>query len=391
LILWEPEAEAGTVKVPLQLPEELAEIAEVTAVPSKVTVMSVSLAPKPEPVTVTELLGGPLVRLRVIAGLTRKVMPVTEPAEVTEPDAPIVWEPAIAAGMVIVVFQFPRELAEMPEVTVVPSKVTVMPVSLAPKPEPVMVTELPGEPLVRFIVSPGLTVKVTPVIESAEVDEPYAPTVWEPATEAGTVKVPLQAPTPLAVIPEVTTVPSKVTAMPVSLAPKPVPLTVMEVPGGPLVLLRVRVPPSTVKLTPITLPVVEPDAPIIWEPAVAAGIVIVVLQFPRESAGIPDLTVLPSKVTATVSLARKPEPVTVTEVPGGPLVLLREMVLLVTVKVTPVTGPEEEPIATMVWEPAVAVGIVIVVLQIPEPPTEIPEATVVPSKVILALSPEVKL
>jgi hypothetical protein len=33
-IVCEPEAEAGTVKVPLQLPEELAEIAEETVVPS---------------------------------------------------------------------------------------------------------------------------------------------------------------------------------------------------------------------------------------------------------------------------------------------------------------------------------------------------------------------
>jgi hypothetical protein len=60
--------------------------------------------------------------------------------------------------------------------------------------------------------------------------------------------------------------------------------------------------------------------------------VIVVLQFPRESAGIPDLTMVPSKVTATVSLARKPEPVTVTEVPGDPLVRLRVIVPVTTVK-----------------------------------------------------------
>jgi hypothetical protein len=118
--------------------------------------------------------------------------------------------------------------------------------------------------------------------------------------------------------------------------------------------------------------------------------VIVVLQFPRESAGIPDLTVLPSKVIETVSLARKPEPVMVTEVPGDPLVRLRVMALLTTVKVTPVTEPETEPDAPIVWEPVAAAGIVIVSLQVPVEPTEIPDLTVVPSKVILALSPEVK-
>jgi hypothetical protein len=281
---------------------------------------------------VIELPGGPLVRLMVIVGPTMKTMPVTEPAEVVEPYAPMVWEPAAEAGMVRVPLQAPKELAEIAEATTVPSKVIVMPVSLALKPVPVMVIELPGGPFVGLIVSPGPTVKVTPVTESAEVVEPYAPMVWEPAVAVGTVKVPLQAPSPLAEIPEATAVPSKVTVMPVSLAPKPVPVIVMEVPGGPLVRLRVMAPPSTVKVTPVTEPVAEPYAPIAWEPAAAAGIVIVVLQFPRESAGIPDLTMVPSKVTATVSLARKPEPVTVTEVPGDPLVRLRVIVPVTTVK-----------------------------------------------------------
>jgi hypothetical protein len=160
--------------------------------------------------------------------------------------------------MVRVPLQAPKELAEIAEATTVPSKVIVMPVSLALKPVPVMVIELPGGPFVGLIVSPGPTVKVTPVTESAEVVEPYAPMVWEPAVAVGTVKVPLQAPSPLAEIPEATAVPSKVTVMPVSLAPKPVPVIVMEVPGGPLVRLRVMAPPSTVKVTPITEPVAEP-------------------------------------------------------------------------------------------------------------------------------------
>jgi hypothetical protein len=116
--------------------------------------------------------------------------------------------------------------------------------------------------------------------------------------------------------------------------------------------------------------------------------VIVVLQFPRESVAV-EVSVLPSKVIETVSLALKPVPVTVTEVPGDPLVRLRVMTLLTTVKVTPVAEPEEEPVATMVWEPADAVGIVIVVFQVPVP-AEIPEATVVVSKVIVTFSPEVK-
>ena len=74
LTLWDPKAEAGTVKVPLQFPRELAEIPEVTGLPSKVIVMPVSPAPKPEPVTVTELPGGPLAGLTAMVGFTTKVI-----------------------------------------------------------------------------------------------------------------------------------------------------------------------------------------------------------------------------------------------------------------------------------------------------------------------------
>lgn len=90
MIVWEPKAEAGTVKVPLQVPRELASIPEATGLPSKVITMPVSLAPKPAPVTVIEPPGDPLVWLIVIPGPTRKSTPVTEPAAVVEPYAPIV-------------------------------------------------------------------------------------------------------------------------------------------------------------------------------------------------------------------------------------------------------------------------------------------------------------
>jgi hypothetical protein len=150
----------------------------------------------------------------------------------------------------------------MPDLTVAPSKVIVMPVSPALKPEPVTVIEAPGGPVVGLMVRPALTVKVTPVTESAEVVEPYAFIVWEPAVEAGTTKVALQAPRPSAEMPDLTMVPSKVIVIPVSLAPKPEAATVTEVPGGPLVRLRVMAPPSTVKVTLATEPVVGPYAPI---------------------------------------------------------------------------------------------------------------------------------
>jgi hypothetical protein len=113
----------------------------------------------------------------VMVGLTIKTILVTEPAKVLEPYAPIVWEPEAEPGIAKVPLQFPRESAEIPDLTTVPSKVIVMPVSLASKPEPVTVIEVPGDPLVRLIVRPEPTVKVMTGTESAEVVEPYAPIV----------------------------------------------------------------------------------------------------------------------------------------------------------------------------------------------------------------------
>jgi hypothetical protein len=223
-----------------------------------------------------------------------------------------------------------------------------MSVSLVPKPEPVTVIEPPGDPLVWLIVIPGPTRKSTPVTEPAVVVEPYAPIVWEPEAEDGTTKVAFQPPVELAEIAEETTVPSKVITIPVSLTLKPEPVTVIEVPGGPLAGLMAT-PELTVKVMTGTesAEVVEPYAPIAWEPEAEAGTTKVVFQPPEELAEIPDLTTVPSKVIATDSEALKPEPVTVTEVPGGPLVRLIVIVALSTVKMA-VAALEEEPVATMV-------------------------------------------
>ena len=56
--------------------------------------------------------------------------------------------------------QLPRELLVMPEASEVPSKVTAMPTSLVANPEPVMVMEVPGGPLVRLMEIAGSTVKL---------------------------------------------------------------------------------------------------------------------------------------------------------------------------------------------------------------------------------------
>jgi hypothetical protein len=109
-----------------------------------------------------------------------------------------------------------------------------MPVSLAPKPEPVTVTQPPEGPLDRLADITGVIVEVILGTLAAEVTEPYAPTTCEPETEAGTTKAALQLPWESAVIPCATGAPSSVTVMPASPATKPEPVTVTELPGAPL-------------------------------------------------------------------------------------------------------------------------------------------------------------
>jgi len=76
-----------------------------------------------------------------------------------------------------------------------------MPVSLAPKPEPVTVTELPAAPLDRLMDMTGVTVKVISRTLAAVVTEPYESMLCEPEAEAGTTNVAVQLPSGLAVIP----------------------------------------------------------------------------------------------------------------------------------------------------------------------------------------------
>ena len=83
-----------------------------------------------------------------------------------------------------------------------------MPVSLAPKLEPVTVSELPAAPLDRLMDMPAVTVKVTLETLAAGVTEPYASMICELEAEAGTTKVAVQPPRELAVISCATGVPS---------------------------------------------------------------------------------------------------------------------------------------------------------------------------------------
>ncbi len=90
--------------------------------------------------------------------------------------------------------QPPWALAVTDEAIVLSSNITVMPVSLIPKPAPVIVIELPGAAFALLTDMPALVVKVISETLFTEVEEPDASMVWEPAGEAGTTKVAVQPP-----------------------------------------------------------------------------------------------------------------------------------------------------------------------------------------------------
>jgi len=166
--------------------------------------------------------------------------------------------------------------------------------------------------------------------------------VCDPPDDWGTMKLELQLPVDPAVIPEVTSSPSNVTTIPVSPETKPAPLTVMELPGGPLVLLR-ETPELVSKLTAVTDVVELPEAFTLCVPASDAGTINELLQSPVEPAEIPVAMVVLSKIILIlVSSSANPAPVTVTDVPGAPSVLLSVIIGVVS-KYSGPTSPDVGP------------------------------------------------
>ena len=102
-------------------------------------------------------------------------------------------------------------------------------VVLAPKPEPVTFTVVPGGPLAGETEKEALTVKVRDVFPTL--------TVYEPAPIGGTPNEMENEPRESA-DPEATCLPSKETTIPPWEAPKPSPFAVTRVPGGPLLVER---------------------------------------------------------------------------------------------------------------------------------------------------------
>ena len=190
----------------------------------------------------------------------------------------------------------------------VPSK-DMLTVVLAPKPEPVTFTVVPGGPLAGETEKEVVTVKVRDVFPTL--------TVYEPAPIAGTVNgienVPRESADPVA-----TCLPSKETVIPPWEAPKPSPFAFTCVPGGPLLVEREAVE-VTVKVA------VAGSACTVRDPDVDAGTVKVWVHDPLPEPTVP--TVLPSYVIFIETFGSKFLPETVTSVSfGRPLLGVREMV-----------------------------------------------------------------
>jgi hypothetical protein len=189
----------------------------------------------------------------------------------------------------------------------VPSKVRLT-VALAPNPEPVTFTVVPGGPLVGETEKEEVTVKVRDVFPTL--------TVYEPAPIGGTSNGMEKEPRGSA-DPEATCLPSKKTAIPPWEGPKPSPFTFRRVPGAPLLVERKAVE-LTVKVA------VACSARTVCDPDADAGTVKVWVHDPLRESTAP--TVLPSYVIFTKTPGSKFVPETVTLVVlGGPLSGLREI------------------------------------------------------------------
>jgi hypothetical protein len=122
---------------------------ERSSVPSKDR-LTVVLAPKPEPVTFTEVPGGPLageIEKEALTVNVRDVFPILT-----------VYDPAPIAGTLNEMENEPRESAD-PVATCLPSKETAIPPWEAPKPSPFAFTCVPGAPLLVEREAVEVTVK----------------------------------------------------------------------------------------------------------------------------------------------------------------------------------------------------------------------------------------
>jgi len=214
-------------------------------------------------------------------------------------------------------------------VAVVPLNLTVLVPWVAPKFVPVIVTAVPTVPLVgdRLVILGGtVTVKVTPLLASALTVTTTLPVVAPDG--AGTTMLVLDQLVGVAVVP------LNLIVLVAFVAPKFVPVTVTEVPTAPLVGDRLVMLGATVTVK-VTPPLASPPTVTTMLPVVAPdGTGTTILVFDQ----LVGVAVVPLNVIVLVPfVAPKFVPVTVIDVPTGPLVGDRLVMLGATgtVKLSP--------------------------------------------------------
>src|SRR5439155_10968986 len=208
----------------------------------------------------------------------------------------------------------------------VPLNVTVLVPWVAPKFAPVIVTDVPTGPLVGArLVIPGVvnTVNATPLLALP----PTVTTTLPVVAAAGTGTTMLVADQLVGVA----ALPLNVTVLVPCVAPNVVPVIVTGVPAAPLVGARVVIFGVTVNATPLLVP---PPTVTTMLPVVAPAGTGTTMLVPDQLVGV---AVVPLNVTVLVPWAApKFVPVIVTDVPTGPLVGARLVMLgpAITVNVT---------------------------------------------------------
>jgi len=295
-------AAAGTgtlIEVALQL-------VGVAVAPLKVTVLLLWLEPKFAPVIVTAAPTGPEVgdKLLIVGAVegTVKLTPLLATPLTVTTTLPVVAP--VGTGTVI---EDDRHRVGVPTV---PLNVTVLDPWLEPKFDPEIVTEVPAAPEVGDrpdMLGVGSTVKLTPLLATPPTDTTTLP-VLAPDGTGDLIEVALQ-------LVGAAVVPLNVTVLEPCVAPKFVPLMVTTVPTAPEVgerplMLGVA---ATVNFTPLlaTPPTVTTTFPVV---ALAGTGTRIVPE--RQLVG---LATVPLKVTVLDPwLEPKPDPAMVTEVPTGP-------------------------------------------------------------------------
>ena len=213
----------------------------------------------------------------------------------------------------------------------VPLKVTVLVPCVGPKPPPLIATDVPPVPDVGFkLMMLGVTVKRTPLLAMPPTVTTTGPVLAPPLEIVGVGTVA----TMLVAVQLVTAAPNalKVIVLVPCVVPKLKPVMVTDVPTGPDVGLRLEMLGGvvTVKATPLLArpPTVTTTFPVV-APVGTGTPMLVALQ-------LVGVAVVPLNVTVLVPcVAPKFVPATATEVPTGPAVGFRLVILGVVPPVPP--------------------------------------------------------